>query len=97
MQNPNFKVFTTRMTPRNKLLAAFVAIFVMVIALFLMLAVAVGGAILGIGAGIIGGLRRLLGLGGNSYQKPPTTPTNSSGPRTYEGLDPSKRIDQPRD
>lgn len=82
------------MTPKNKALAAFVIIFVLLIALAMLAVAAVGGAIVAIGSGIVGGMRRLFGVSS------PQIGNRSSAimpQRTYDDLDPSKRIDHPRD
>lgn len=102
MQNANFRVFTTRMTPKNKLLAGFVIIFVIIIAIVMLLAVTVGGAIAAIGSGLAGTIRGLFGIG---RKNPSVGQTESQAPyyssrqksSAYEGLDPDKRIDQPRE
>ncbi|MBK7143264.1 MAG: hypothetical protein IPH75_14415 [bacterium] len=90
------------MTPKNKLLAAFVIIFVLLAALAMLLVVTVGGAVAAIANGLIGSVRRLFGFGqknpevGQSQQQTPYTSQRRSS-QAYEGLDPEKRIDQPRE
>lgn len=102
MQQANFRVFTSRMTPKNKLLAALVIVFVLLFALAMLLAMTVGGAIAAIGSGITGTIRGLFGIGrrnpsvGQSESQPPYNSQRQKS-SAYEGLDPEKRIDRPRE
>jgi hypothetical protein len=94
MQSSNFKQFTMRMTPKNKLLAAFVVIFVLIIALAMLAVAAVGGAIVAVGSGIVGGFRRLFNPNAARIEG---AKRNEVIAKQYDGLDPSKRIDHPQD
>lgn len=94
MQNSTFKAFTMRMTPKNKLLAAFVIIFVLLIALAMLAVAAVGGAIVAIGSGVVGGIRRLVNPDSARIGR---VKRDEIAPKQYEGLDPNKRIDYPQD
>ncbi|MCM2272933.1 MAG: hypothetical protein NDJ18_10330 [candidate division Zixibacteria bacterium] len=94
MRSGSFKAYTMRMTPKNKALAAFVIIFVLLLALAMLAVAAVGGAIAAISSGIVGGIRRLFGI---SSARIGASPSGRVPQRKYDDLDPSKRIDPPQD
>ncbi len=94
MQSRSFKAYTMRMTPKNKAFAAFVIVFVLLLALAMLAVAAVGGAIVAIGSGIVGGIRSLFG---SQRSRIGSGPADKVPQKRYDDLDLNKRIDYPQD